>query len=180
MAQRRHGPPGPKPEGVQKRRAGVKTKGAAVPEYRPQLALLVKEAPDGDEWLHEAKYDGYRIGARVAGDAVELVSRRDNDWTSAFPGVVRAVRELGLESALIDGEVAIVEPSGKTSFQRLQNAFETGVASNATYFVFDLLWLDGEDLSKLPLEERKLRLAGVVGHTKDAVVRYASHVVGNG
>ena len=74
-----------------------------MPAYHPQLALLVKEAPTGDGWLHEAKYDGYRIGARVVGDSVELLSRRDQDWTAAFPKVAIAVRKLGFESALIDG-----------------------------------------------------------------------------
>ena len=72
--------------------------------------------------------------------------------------MTEAIRELGLRSALLDGEVAVLDPRGKTSFQRLQNAFQNGVATNAVYFVFDLLWLDGEDLSVLPLEQRKNRL----------------------
>ena len=178
MARNRFGGQGPKPEGVHKRRshAGL----AKVPSYEPQLALLVKEAPVGDDWLHEAKYDGYRIGARVAGDHVQLLSRRDQDWTEAFPGVARAVRELGFGSALLDGEVAILEPSGKTSFQLLQNAFVDGVAANAVYFAFDLLFLEGEDLSNLPLEERKARLEKAVGTGQDRIVRYASHVFGDG
>jgi bifunctional non-homologous end joining protein LigD len=178
MAERRHGPPGPKPEGVHKRHS--RTKGAEVPEYQPQLALLVKEAPKGDAWLHEAKYDGYRIGARVVGNSVELISRRDQDWTAAFPGVARAVRELDLGSALLDGEVAILAPDGKTSFQLLQNAFENGVAKNAVYFVFDLLALGGEDIAKLPVEARKAKLAEAVGTGQDGVVRYASHIIGDG
>ncbi len=178
MAQRRFGAHGPKPPGVHKRRSGASI--APVPAYHPQLALLVKEAPTGDGWLHEAKYDGYRIGARVVGDSVELLSRRDQDWTAAFPKVAIAVRKLGFESALIDGEVAVLEPSGKTSFQLLQNAFESGVASNAIYFVFDLLWLNGEDFSKLPLEERKARLAEIIGTGQSGLIRYASHVIGDG
>jgi bifunctional non-homologous end joining protein LigD len=178
MARRRYGAPGPKPEGVHKRRAGAKE--TAVPEYRPQLALLVKEAPKGDGWLHEAKYDGYRIGARVVGETVELVSRRDQDWTAAFPGVAEAVRKLELGAALLDGEAAILAPDGKTSFQLLQNAFDHGIARNAVYFVFDLLSLRGEDISKLPLEERKARLTKIVGTKQDGVIRYASHIIGDG
>jgi bifunctional non-homologous end joining protein LigD len=177
MAPRRQGPPGPKPEGVHKRRAGAKS---AVPAYEPQLALLVKEAPKGDGWLHEAKYDGYRIGARVTASAVELISRRDQDWTAAFPGVARAVRDLDLGTALLDGEVAILGPDGKTSFQLLQNAFENGVAKHAVYFVFDVIYLRGHDLSKLPLEERKAKLVEAVGTRQDGVVRYASHIIGDG
>jgi bifunctional non-homologous end joining protein LigD len=134
----------------------------------------------GDEWLHEAKYDGYRIGARVAGAEVELISRRDQDWTAAFPNVARAVGELGLGTALIDGEVAVLDPTGKTSFQMLQNAFTGGVASNAVYFVFDLMFLEGEDLSNLPLEERKARLEKLVGTNPKGLIRYASHLLGDG
>ena len=179
MPRARSGLKGPKPEGVHKRRSDRTV--AAVPLYQPQLALLVKEAPVGDGWLHEAKYDGYRIGARIMGDVVQLISRRDQDWTAAFPGVARAVGELGLGSALLDGEVAVLDPSGKTSFQLLQNAFENGVASNAVYFVFDLLSLNGEDIAKLPLEERKTRLSKAIGGAgATGVVRYASHLLGDG
>jgi bifunctional non-homologous end joining protein LigD len=177
MAQRRYRATGPKPTGVHKRRSDAS---AVVPAYRPQLALLVKEAPTGDDWLHEAKYDGYRIGARVAKGAVELISRRDQDWTAAFPNVARAVGELGLGTALLDGEVAVLDPSGKTSFQMLQNAFTNGVATNAVYFVFDLLFLEGDDLSNLPLEERKARLEKLVGADAKGLIRYASHLIGDG
>jgi bifunctional non-homologous end joining protein LigD len=144
------------------------------------LALLVKEAPTGDAWLHESKYDGYRIGARVAGGSVELISRRDQDWTAAFPNVAKAVRELAADSALLDGEVAVLDPGGKTSFQLLQNAFQNGVATNTVYFVFDLLWLEGEDISLLPLEQRKSRLEQFVGNRQDGLIRYASHVIADG
>jgi bifunctional non-homologous end joining protein LigD len=177
MAERRFGK-GPKPERVGARRRD----GAAspVPPYRPQLALLVKEAPKGDDWLHEAKYDGYRIGARVVGNSVSLISRRDQDWTAAFPKVAKAVGDLGLASALFDGEVAILEPGGKTNFQLLQNAFQNGVATNVVYFVFDLLWQNGDDLSKLPLEQRKMRLEQLIGPNQGGLIQYASHVIADG
>src|SRR3954463_3886630 len=170
--------PASKSEGARKRRAAPTT--APVPVYRPQLALLVKEAPNGDDWLHEAKYDGYRIGARVVGNSVALISRRDQDWTAAFPYVAKAVGELSLGTALLDGEVAVLEPGGKTNFQLLQNAFENGVATNVVYFVFDLLWLDGEELSKLPLEQRKARLEQLIVPKKSPIVLYASHVLADG
>src|SRR5690349_8376678 len=148
------------------------------PAYRPQLALLVEEPPEGDDWIHEAKYDGYRIGARVVRSRVELISRRGQDWTASFPGVADAVLRLGLESALLDGEVAVLEPSGKTSFQALQNAFKNGVATNVTYFVFDLLWEEGEDVAKLMTEERKSRLRELLSDDRSGTLRWASHVVG--
>src|SRR5260221_473884 len=169
---------GPKPRGVGPRRRDAAT--GPAPAYRPQLALLVKEAPKGDAWLHEAKYDGYRIGARVVDNSVALISRREQDWTAAFPYVARAVSELGLGTALLDGEVAVVEPSGKTNFQMLQNAFQNGVATNVVYFVFDLLWLNGEDLSKLPLEQRKARLEKLIAPKTSPIIHYASHVVADG
>jgi bifunctional non-homologous end joining protein LigD len=143
-----------------------------------QLALLVDEAPEGDGWLHEQKFDGYRILAERAGRNVRLLSRRFNEWTVQFPTVVDAVAALPCKSALLDGEVAVVMPDGRTSFQALQNAFGRRDA-NIVYFVFDLLALDGEDLTRLPLEVRKLRLAKLVGK-RHGVIRYSDHVVGNG
>src|SRR5688572_12263332 len=105
-------------------------------DYAPQLATLVKEAPPGDEWLHEIKFDGYRIGCRMAGGRVALISRNGKDWTAAFPEIAAAARKLAVKDALIDGEVAIVLPDGRTSFQALQNA-ASGEASRTSlvYFV---------------------------------------------
>ncbi|HEX5059023.1 MAG TPA: non-homologous end-joining DNA ligase [Kofleriaceae bacterium] len=143
-----------------------------------QLALLVDEAPDGDDWLHEQKFDGYRIVAELEGRRLRLLSRRFNDWTAQFPTVVGAVAALKVKSVLLDGEVAVVMPDGRTSFQALQNAFGRRDA-NLAYFVFDLLALDGEDLTKLPLEERKQRLAKLIGK-RQGVLRYSDHVIGNG
>jgi ATP-dependent DNA ligase len=76
-------------------------------EYHAQLATLVDAAPEGDEWLHELKYDGYRIGCFVERGGVRLVSRRGNDWTTSFPEVCEAMAELRAQTALLDGEVAI-------------------------------------------------------------------------
>lgn len=143
-----------------------------------QLALLVDEAPVGDQWLHEQKFDGYRILAEMDGRKLRLLSRRFNDWTAQFPTVVDAVAALPVKSVLLDGEVCVVMPDGRTSFQALQNAFGRRDA-NIVYFVFDVLAIDGEDLTKLPLEARKQRLAKLVGK-KQGVIRYSDHVVGNG
>ena len=143
-----------------------------------QLAQLVDKAPAGDEWLHEQKFDGYRIlAAREAGE-VHLYSRRFHDWTAQFPVVAEAVAALPAKQALIDGEVAVILPDGRTSFQALQNA--SGRDANLGYFVFDLLALDGKDLTKLPLEERKAVLARLVGDAKHGVIRYSDHVIGSG
>jgi bifunctional non-homologous end joining protein LigD len=144
-----------------------------------QLARLVDEAPEGDEWLHEQKFDGYRILANVDHGEVELLSRRFNDWTEQFPTVVEAVSHLEAKRAVLDGEVAVVMPDGRTSFQALQNSF--GKRDNkVAYFIFDLLELDGEDIAKLPLEKRKDRLAKLIGKKQDGVIRYSDHVIGQG
>jgi bifunctional non-homologous end joining protein LigD len=156
-------------------RAKLSSKQGPVKEL--QLAKLVAEAPDGPEWIHEQKFDGYRILADKAGDRVHLYSRRFNDWTDQFPTVAQAVAKLPCERAWIDGEVAAVLPDGRTSFQALQNAF-SGTGANLCYFVFDLLSLDGDDLRAQPLIERKQRLHALV--RKTGLIRYSDHVEGSG
>jgi bifunctional non-homologous end joining protein LigD len=143
-----------------------------------QLAQLVDEAPEGDDWLHEQKFDGYRILAEKSGKTVALYSRRFNDWTAQFPTVADGVAALSAKRAVIDGEVCVVMPDGRTSFQALQGSFGRRDA-NIVYYVFDLLELDGEDLTSLPLEERKARLKKLVG-TKNPTLRYSDHVIGSG
>jgi len=161
-------------------------------DYSPQLATLVKEPPSGDGWLHEIKYDGYRIGCRIRAGKVTLISRNGKDWTAAFPEIAAAAAALPTKDALIDGEVAIVLPDGRTSFQMLQNASASAEASafakapadktggTLIYFVFDLLRLDGESLARTPLLDRKARLRALVGRRKASRIRYADHVIGNG
>ena len=144
-------------------------------DYQPQLATLVDRPPSGDEWLHEIKYDGYRIGARIRKGRVSLYTRNGNDWTAAFPEIADAVRKLELDDALLDGEAAIVLPDGRTSFQAMQNK-----AGTLVYFVFDLLRLEGEKLEALPLEERKARLKKLVGARKTGRIRFSEHIDGNG
>ena len=150
------------------------------PDYAPQLATLVKEPPSGGGWLHEIKYDGYRIGCRIRAGRVALISRNGKDWTTAFPDVVAAATTLPTQDALLDGEVTIVLPDGRTSFQMLQNAFSGEKRKGAlVYFVFDVLRLDGEKLERLPLVERKARLKSFLGKRK-SVIRYADHVAVDG
>jgi bifunctional non-homologous end joining protein LigD len=150
------------------------------PDYDPQLATLVKEPPSGSGWVHEIKYDGYRIGCRLRGGRATLISRNGKDWTDAFPDIAAASAALPMTDGLLDGEVCIVLPDGRTSFQMLQNAF-SGAASDGTlvYFVFDLLRADGERLQSLPLVERKARLKKLIGR-RTSRLRYAAHVDGDG
>ena len=147
-------------------------------DYTPQLATLVKTPPIGDEWIHEIKFDGYRIGAVIRKGRVTLYSRNGKDWTAAFPEVVEAIEKLKVGDALIDGEVASVLPDGRTSFQALQNA--SGVRGTLVYFVFDLLRLGRDSLERLPLEERKNRLRDLLGGRVKGRIRYSEHVAGSG
>ena len=121
----------------------------------------MKSAPTGNEWLHELKYDGYRIGCRIDAGKVSLISRKGNDWTAAFPEIAKAAAALKVKSALLDGEVCVVLPDGRTSFQALQN-LAGAERGRLVYFVFDLLYLDGRSLVGEPLEARKAALKKIV------------------
>jgi bifunctional non-homologous end joining protein LigD len=146
-----------------------------IPEYEPQLAQLVKAPPEGPEWIHELKYDGYRIGCRIDGRAIALISRNGKDWTHAFRPVVRAARGLEVKSALLDGELCMVLPDGRTSFQALQNAGSS--TGTLVYIVFDLLYLDGRSLVGEPLHVRKSALERIV---RGSDVQFAAHIDGSG
>jgi len=142
-----------------------------------QLATLVAEPPEGPDWLHEQKFDGYRILAELDRGTVRLLSRRFKDWTAAFPRVAAAIARLPAERAVLDGEVAALLPDGRTSFQALQNRDTANVA----YFAFDLLAVDGDELTELPLEQRKARLESLVAQPgPPGVIRYSDHVSGDG
>ncbi len=161
--------------------ARAAARSTAVAAYQPQLARLVKAPPEGDAWLHEMKYDGYRIGCFIDRGSVTLISRNGKDWTPEFPEVARAASELRVDRALLDGEVAMLLPDGRTSFQALQNVFSGGSRAALVYFAFDLLMLDGERLTKQPLEERKEALLRLLGKPRARTrLRYSEHVVGRG
>ena len=147
---------------------------SSLPEYDPQLALLVKQAPAGDGWLHELKLDGFRMGCLVHRGAATLISRRAKEWTAQFPTVVEGAARLHAKTALLDGEVAAVLPDGRTSLRAM------GSGRPIVYFVFDLLHVDGEDLTPLPIEERKQRLRALLGARPPAPLRYVDHQIGEG
>jgi bifunctional non-homologous end joining protein LigD len=150
---------------------------ARPPAYAPQLATLVAQAPAGHDWLHEVKYDGFRMGLVIDGRTRRLISRNGHDWTTRFPTIVEASRALPVSSAVLDGEVALLDADGRTSFQSLQGGGAGG--GTLVYFVFDLLFIDGERLSALPLEARKARLATVLPR-RSKLLRYSPHTIGDG
>ena len=137
-----------------------RTDAAALPEWvAPQLTQLVDVAPDGDGWLHEIKYDGYRMHARLDRGAVKLLTRTGLDWTHKYPLIAEAVAALDAREAYLDGELCGLGPGGITSFNIVQLASDRGNAAALVFFLFDLLYHDGEDLRPRPVIERKQRLS---------------------
>ncbi|WP_420023685.1 DNA ligase D [Cereibacter azotoformans] len=159
------------------RRPRQRRKAAALPRFRPlQLARLVPAAPDGPDWLHETKFDGYRCLAALADGKVRLHTRSGLDWTDKFGALVPDLARLAVGRALIDGEViAPGEASG--AFSELQARLKTG--GTLAFMAFDLLALDDEDLTGLPLLERKARLESLLeGET--GTIHYSTHIRGHG
>jgi bifunctional non-homologous end joining protein LigD len=146
----------------------------------PQLATLIKEPPRGDEWLHELKFDGYRMLCRMERGRVQLSSRNARDWTEKFPSIIAAVKRLPAKSAMIDGEIVIVDAQGRSSFQKLQRSMGTGSTSGLIYAVFDLIYLDGFDLRRTPLRLRKGLLEMLCQTPGLNLLRYSEHFEGDG
>jgi len=155
---------------------------AAPPKFvAPQLATLVDAPPEGDAWIHEIKYDGYRAVAAIGGGRAAVYTRRGLDWTDRFGPLVRPLLDLPCRSALLDGEVAVTDKEGRTDFGALQDAMGEGKGRGIGYYIFDLLSLDGEDLRRKPLLERKERLAKLLeDQPRTGPLFYSDHVVGHG
>lgn len=163
--------------GGEKKNAAPKApKWAFVP---PALCTPVELPPDGDNWLHEIKYDGYRIQAACSGDAVRLYTRTGLDWTNRFQRIADALAALNLKDVLVDGEAAVADASGRTDFSALQKALDGSGGARVSYFAFDLLAEGKSDLRKTPLLERKDRLATVLNGAK-APIRLSPHLIGDG
>src|SRR5215831_14726459 len=104
---------------------------------KPQLSKLVKESPQGPEWLHEIKYDGYRTHVRLDRGRAQLLTRTGLDWTHKYPAVAVAVSDLPAKEVYLDGELCGVRPDGKTSFSLIQTASDTGITDALVFFLFD-------------------------------------------
>ena len=125
-------------------------------------ATAVTQLPEGEEWIYEVKWDGYRVLALKHGQHVRLLSLKERDLTTDFPGVAQAVRQTRADTALIDGEVVSVDANGCPSFHALQNRATSGREWQILYYAFDLLNLDGNDWTKKPLYERKKKLREIL------------------
>lgn len=145
----------------------------------PQLPRLVTTPPSDSEWIHEIKYDGYRIQAHVQDGVVKLLTRGGLDWSSSFPGIRKGMSELDLKSAIFDGEIVSLDRKGVSHFQQLQNSLSSKTDKGLTFFIFDLLYLNGRDLRKLPLIERKSLLKKLLAGCARSI-KYSEHIVGSG
>ena len=138
-------------------------KRAPLPEFiQPQLATLVNSIPQGDEWLHEIKFDGYRILCRIENGRAAFLTREAQDWTVRFKALATIADELRPHQLLLDGEVVALDANGVNDFQLLQNCLKQNSSSNLVYYVFDLLHLDGRNLISAPLLARKEKLKKII------------------
>src|SRR5215468_1424923 len=149
---------------------------SAMPDFvPPQLCASVEKPPSGEAWCHEIKFDGYRVQLRVDDGEVALNTRKGLDWADKFPAIAKEARSL--PDALIDGEIVAVDHDGLPDFSALQAAIAENKTDKLTYFAFDLLFADGEDLRALPLRERKARLQRLLDARKGKakLIRYVEH-----
>jgi bifunctional non-homologous end joining protein LigD len=160
------------------RRAGVIAEQSEMPGFiKPQLATLKSKAPVGSQWLHEIKFDGYRVQVHLNKGKRKVYTRNGLDWTKRFSLIAGALDIPG--QAIIDGEVVVIH-EGRTNFSELQAELAAGHQDRLIYYAFDLLWRDG-DLRKLPQIERKQMLSDLLGENGiELPVIYSEHLIGDG
>jgi bifunctional non-homologous end joining protein LigD len=163
------------------KRAAVKAnrtgRAAKLPDFiAPELCTSVERPPAGDGWVHEIKFDGYRVQMRIENGEVSLKTRKGLDWTEKFSAIAKQAGRL--PDAIIDGEIVALDHNGHPNFASMQAALSDGKTNDLIFFAFDLLFADGKDLRKLPLAARKERLQALLdGKNKrdEGVIRYVEH-----
>ncbi len=149
--------------------------------FEPSLALLVDKPPGGPQWVHEIKFDGYRVQARIDRDDIRLLTRKALDWTKRFPTIAAALRRLDTGKALLDGEIVSEDERGIPRFSDLQADLKSGRHDRLRYHVFDLLYLDEFDLTGASLLGRKSLLVGLLTRLPAASpLRYSEHTEDDG
>ncbi|HBP89630.1 MAG: DNA ligase D [Nitrospira sp.] len=151
--------------------------------FQPQLATLVKNPPAGEEWLHEIKFDGYRMLSMVKPGHIRLRTRNGKDWTNKFSVIAGALAELPVRQAILDGEILVLRPDGTSDFQALQNVLKGEASDPLVYYAFDLPYCEGYSLCRTPLLKRKELLRELIASLPaDAAthIRYSDHIQGQG
>jgi bifunctional non-homologous end joining protein LigD len=157
-------------------------KKAILPVFvEPSLATLEEMPPPGPDWVHEIKFDGYRIQARVDGGRVKLLTRKGLDWTNRFRAIARALQELPLSSGLLDGELIVQDETGLSSFSKLQSELKAGRDNQMAYMVFDLIYCEGHSLVGVPLVQRKEALQSILAQAPGtSPIRFSEHLEATG
>ncbi len=145
----------------------------------PELATPATHPPHGDDWLYELKFDGYRVMARVERHTARILTRAGHDWSAKFGRQVEALARLDVKSAWLDGEAVVLDAHGIPDFQALQNAFDAGRADDIVLYLFDLPYLNGEDLREVPLEQRRARLEALLRDADRPELRFSTAFAGD-
>ena len=144
-------------------KSGPSRREAPLPSFvPPQLSQPVEKPPSGPQWLHEIKLDGFRMAARIDNGRVQLLTRTGLDWTDKYPSAIAALADVRVKTAYLDGELCGVDDAGLPSFANTQAATDGEREVRLIYYAFDLLHLDGQDVSGLPLIERKALLEPLI------------------
>ena len=145
----------------------------------PMEPALVDAAPDGDQWLHEIKYDGYRTQILIRDGSARAFTRRGHDWTDKYAKVLAAAMRLPCRTAILDGEMIVQDARGRSDYHAFRRALHRE-PERLVFYAFDLLMLDGQDLRPRPLIERRAALGRLVGRDPRSPVHHTTHLVGNG
>ncbi len=145
----------------------------------PELAQLATTPPSGDNWLHEIKFDGYRMQAHLKNGSATLLTRTGLDWSEKFPSIVKALESISVDEAVLDGEIVWLDAKGRSNFQLLQNALKSNETGPLIYYLFDLLSYSGQDIRDLELVERKKRLKMILKNSSKNI-RYSEELKGSG
>lgn len=168
---------GPESGGIDPSHLKNATRRVQPETLKPQLAQLAAHVPSGPDWIHEVKFDGYRMLAFLEDGRVRIISRNNQDWTDRFREIADQVAGLPIRNGILDGEVVILNKDGVSDFGALQNFAQTG-KGRLVYFAFDLPFCEGYDLRDCPLSERKELLAEILAMQSE--VRYSDHIAGSG
>jgi bifunctional non-homologous end joining protein LigD len=157
--------------------AEARGKPARLPAIiEPELTTLVDAPPGGSNWIHEVKFDGYRMGARIEDGRIKMITRSGLDWTKKFPSIAKALGKTRIKSAWFDGEVVVPDENGLSSFSSLQRALSEGNDRRMVFYLFDVPYLDGQDLRDLPLVQRKQVLRDTLfARPRDGALAYSDH-----
>ena len=144
----------------------------------PQLPSLTDQPPEGADWIHEVKHDGYRTILVIERSTARAYTRNGHDWSDHYPGIIASVRKLPCRSAILDGEIIVQDGRGVSDFEALQVALRSQPA-RLIFYAFDLLHLDGTDLREKPLLERRAKLKELVGRDSDSRIQFSEEFIGD-